>query len=280
MWKQLSEEVQKVVAIAAGGLVHVGGRGVSGRTGWIWGEGLVVTLAREAKDGETVPVVLAGGREAVGTVHAFDTRTGLAVLRVPGVSASWATGPVPAVGALVVSVAFPSPQGPEARLEGLRFEGRDTEWARGVTVASYFQTDGQPFPGFTGAAVLDADGHLVGMVTDNRPGNGGFAVSAADVARLVEPLVTSGSPRQAWLGVSTKPAGGQGLALAGVEAGSPAERAGWKAGDLLLSLDGRALKEPGDLIKVLAGLKPEVAVPAKLLRDGQVQELPVSPGGR
>ena len=281
MWKQLSEDLKAASAQAARGLVHVGGRGISGRTGLVWGDGIVVTLAREATDGEAVPVVLPGGSAVTATVHAWDPKTGLAVLTVNGASApAWKIGSVPAVGSLTLAVAFPSPQGPEARLDLVRFSGGATEWGRGVSLTGFFQTDGNPYPGFTGAAVIDHEGALVGLVTENHEGNNSFVVSAGDVARLVEPLWKGGSPKQAWLGVSTRPAGGQGLALAGVEEGSPAHHAGWQQGDLLVSLAGQALKEPGDLVRTLAGLQTGVEVPARLLRDGAVHDRPVTPGGR
>ena len=281
MWKQLSEDLKAATVKGSKNLVHVGGPGIAGRTGLIWGEGLVVTLAQEAKDGESVPVVVHGGAEVEATVHAWDSRTGLAVLKVPGVSDSkWKLGPVPEVGTLALTVAFPSPQGAEARLELVRFSGRGTEWGKGVTLEGFFQTDGSPWPGFTGAAVVDSEGQLLGFVAENRPGNGGFVVGAADLARLVEPLIRTGSPKQAWLGVSTRPAGGQGLALLGVDDGSPADRAGWKPGDLLVSLAGQPLKDPSDLVSVLAGLQPEVQVAARLLRGGEVHDKPVTPGGR
>jgi S1-C subfamily serine protease len=121
---------------------------------------------------------------------------------------------------------------------------------------------------------------LVGWVVDNKPGNGGFIVSSGDLARLVEPLIQSGSPKRAWLGVSTRPAGGQGLVLLAVDEGSPAEQAGWKAGDLLVSLAGQALKEPADLVRVLGGLTPDQQAPARLLREGEVLDRPVTPRGR
>ena len=121
--------------------------------------------------------------------------------------------------------------------------------------------------------------HLIGWVVDNKSGNGGFVVSSGDLARLVDPLIKSGSPKRAWLGVSTRPAGGQGLVLLAVDSGSPAEQAGWKAVDLLVSLDGQALKEPADLVRVLGSLTPDQKVPARVLREGEVLELAVTPRG-
>jgi S1-C subfamily serine protease len=276
--------VSAATAKTAKGLVHVGGEDVAGRTGVVWADGFVVTLARQAVDGETVPVVVAG-KETAASVHAWDSRTGLAVLKVAGVSdPKWKHAKVPAVGSLALTVAFPSPQGPEARLDVVRFVGTEGEWSgswgRGATVESFFQTDGSAWPGFTGAAVVDSAGALVGFVVDNKSGNGGFVASAGDLARLVDPLIKSGSPKRAWLGVSTRPAGGQGLVLLAVDSGSPAEQATWKAGDLLVSLDGQALKEPNDLVKILGGLTPDKKVPARVLREGEVLDLAVTPRGR
>ena len=285
MWKELSDELSAAAARAARGLAHIGGDDVAGRTGLVWADGVVVTLARQAADGEAVPVVLPGGAETKGVVHAWDSRTGIAVIKVEGAAdPKWSRSPVPAIGSLALTVAFPSPQGSEARLDVVRFAGASSEWSgtwgRGASVDSFFQTDGSAWPGFTGAAVVDAAGSLVGWVVDNKSGNGGFVVSSADLARLVEPLIRSGSPKRAWLGVSTRPAGGQGLVLLAVDGGSPAEQAGWKPGDLLVSLAGQPLKEAADLVRVLGGLVPGESSAARLLREGEVLELSVTPRGR
>lgn len=281
MWKQLSEELQAATAKTAAALVHVGGPGIPGRTALVWADGLVVTLARQAADGESVPVVLPGGAEGEATVHAWDPRTGLAVLKVPDLKApAWVFAPQPAVGSLVLTVAFPSPQGIEARLDLVRYSGGASEWGQGVVLGGLIQTDGSAYPGFTGAAIVDPNGALVGFVAENRPGNGGFVVPSSDLAKLIETLVTSGSPKRAWLGVSTRPAGGQGLVLLGVDAPSPAATAGWLTGDLLVSLADQPLKDPATLVEVLATLVPGQTAPARLLRNGQVLDLPVVPGGR
>ena len=102
-------------------------------------------------------------------------------------------------------------------------------------------------------------------------------MSAQDLARLVGLLLKGGSPKPAWLGVSTRPTGGQGLVLLGVDEGSPADKAGWKAGDLLLSLADEPLREPSDLVRILVGLEPGVEVSARLLRNAEVHDWPVTP---
>lgn len=280
MWKQLSDELQTAAGKAARNLVHVGGPGIPGRTALAWSDGLAVTLARQARDGEAVPVVLPNSNPATATVQAWDARTGLTLLAVPGLAApSWSHGGLPSLGSLLLTVAFASPQGAETRLDLVRFVGGGSDWGRGVTLQALLQTDGGAFPGFTGAAVINAEGSLVGFVAENSPGNSGFVVAVADLKAQVEKLQASGSPRPVWLGVSTRP-GGQGLVLVSVESGSPADRAGWKGGDLLVQLAGTALREPDDLVRVLAGLEAGVEASAKLLRDGALLDLPVTPGAR
>jgi S1-C subfamily serine protease len=119
------------------------------------------------------------------------------------------------------------------------------------------------------------------MVAENRPGNSGWIVPVADLARLVTALLSKGTRLRAYLGVNSRPSGtDQGLAITEVEAGSPAEAAGLKAGDLLLSLAGQTVTHPMELAGVLAKLEAAVGVEAKVLRGGDVHTLTVVPGGR
>lgn len=277
MWKELSEQVAATTERVAGGVIHVGGPGVAGRSALAWAPGLAVTLARQAAEGETVPL---GGDQSLATVKAWDHRTGLTLLEVPGLEAfGWVEAPLPRLGALVLTVAQPSPQGPEARLEAVRFVAQGSEWAPGVPLDHLVQTDGTAFPGFWGAAVVDPEGRLVGIVAGEGGGNQGFVVPFAELKARVEAL-EAGRLVRPWLGVSTRPAGGQGLVLLGVEDGSPAARAGWQAGDVVLALGPTVLRRPSDLVEALGRLTVGVEVGAKLLRDAVLIEKPITPGGR
>jgi len=277
MWKELSNELSAAVKNAAPSLVHIGGRGITGRTGILWRPGLLVTLAREARDGETVAVVWGDGRTENAVVKAWDSRTGLTILAVEGSqNPGWKRSARPAVGSVVLTVAAASPAGVEARFDLIRYSGDDAEWNRGVKLSGLVQTDGNEWPGFRSAAVIDAEGHLVGLVAENRSGNDGFVVLASDVDERVQALEKGGSVRPARLGVSTRPAGGQGLLLHDVEKGSPAEAAGWARGDLLLQVAGQKLVSPQDLVNVLETLTPGTSVSAKLVRGGEVYDWPVT----
>jgi len=213
-------------------------------------------------------------------VKAWDQRTGLTLLAVAELGdPGWVEAPLPRLGGLVATVAQPSPQGPEARFEAVRFVTSDSEWAPGVSLGHLVQTDGPAFPGFWGAAVVDFEGRLVGLVAGEGGGNRGFVVPYADLKVRVEAL-EQGRLVRPWLGVSTRPAGGQGLVLLGVEEGSPAARAGWQSGDVVVALGTTVLRRPSDLVEALGRLEVGREAGAKLLRDAVVIDRPITPEGR
>ena len=81
----------------------------------------------------------------------------------------------PALGSLVLVAAYPFARGPRGRLDALRSRGGEGDDA-------YLQTDGAPFPGFAGAAIVDPDGALAGFVLADRGGNRGWALPASRAA--------------------------------------------------------------------------------------------------
>jgi S1-C subfamily serine protease len=258
MLKEFSEECANLAADAARRLVYIGGNGIAGRTGILRGPRLVVSLARSARDGEEVEVIGPGEERRVAKVKAFDPSTGLVVLeadRAWEAIGEWTIAPQPSIGALTLTVAAPSPDGPEAVLSSLRFSGKRTRWGD-RDVGPFFQTTASAFPGFAGAAVIDVSGALVGIVTENADGNEGWAIGAAAWDSLVEALIRDGSPRPYRLGLGLMPvslapaqaklAGRDEAALViSVRPGSPAESAGFMPGDILLEADGHPIDRDG-----------------------------------
>jgi serine protease Do len=282
MLHQFSEEVAAVAEKAFAGLVHIGGGRISGRTGVIWRDGLVLSLARQADDGETIELLGPDKTRHQAVVKAWDSRTGLVVLGVEALKApAWELGAPPKLGNLAVTVAFASPGGFEVRLDTVRFVGSPGEWVAGVPLDTLIQTDGSAFPGFSGAVMLNTKGALIGWVCENRHGNQGFALGARDLERLGQELLTSGSRLRPYLGVNLKPVSHTlGLSVVEVEEGGPGALAGWLSGDLLLELAGQTLDDPDGFSRILAALQPGTPATARLLRGTQVLELPITPVGR
>src|SRR5207237_6626756 len=136
------------------------------------------------------------------------------------------------------------------------------EWRTpgGGRLDRYLETDVAMRPGFSGSALVDARGRVVALNTAGLSRGSASAVPAPTIRRLVEQLRAHGGVPRGYLGISTLSARlpaslaeklGQPAALlvAAVDADSPAGRAGVLLGDALVSLDGRALTHPGELLE-------------------------------
>lgn len=150
--------------------------------------------------------------------------------------------------------------------------------APGEGEASYFdmiQTDAAINPGNSGGPLVDADGEVIGVNSSIFSPSGGsvglgFAIPINRAARVVDDLLSHGSIRSPWIGVrleqrkSSNPrdAISQGAVVASVTAGSPAESAGLKPGDVILREGTRTVRNSFDWSAALLDLR--VGSPAHL----------------
>jgi serine protease DegQ len=116
-------------------------------------------------------------------------------------------------------------------------------------------------------------------------------VPATTLRRVVETLLVHGRVRRGYLGVGAQPVRlpaaltqqlGQetGLLLVSVEPGGPAEQGGLLLGDTIVAMAGQPVVAMDDLLDGLSGERVGVAVPVRVVRGGQVQELTVVVGER
>ena len=156
---------------------------------------------------------------------------------------------------------------------------------------NFIQTDAAINPGNSGGALVDIDGRLIGINTAilSRTGGSqglGFAVPS-DIARnVMQSLVAYGKVTRGYLGVSIqnvtseladqfKLADLTGALVAEVMPDSPAGKAGFKDGDVVLTYDGKKVADSRHLKLAVADTKPGSTVPVEILRDGQKQTLSV-----
>jgi S1-C subfamily serine protease len=287
-FKSLSDSVAALASRAGAKLFHVPST-MGGKTALGFDGRLLLVPALEASAGEILLVLAPGGKEVEAKVKGFDPGLGLAVLELSQAvqDSAWTAAPGrPALGSLLLAAAFPSPEGPEVRLDALRFAGGEGE-------NEYLQTDGSPFPGFAGGALVDPEGALAGFILADRGGNRGWALPASRAAALVTAIASGLSSSRAWLGVSTVPieapkdlVEGFGddrdvaLLVAGVEAESPAAKAGLRVGDILVSLGGSPISEPADLMAALDAARPGEELPISILRSGEKQALVAIPAAK
>jgi serine protease Do len=170
-----------------------------------------------------------------------------------------------------------------------RYIGFDTEYKYNT----WIQTDAAINPGNSGGPLIDTQGAIVGINTLGIDGTGiGFSIPASNVQDVVERLKRDGKVLRAYVGLrlqalkdfhsNTFIQAEHGVLIAGVEDGSPAAEAGIRAGDILLSIDGKPVEGlyaemlPA-IWRTLVDLKAETPVPMELQRGGERVEVRVAP---
>ncbi len=248
-------------------------------------DGYIVTNNHVVEDATGIQVKLADGRELAAKVVGRDPKTDLALLKVE------ATGlPVVPVGdsnALQVGepvMAIGNPFG----LEQTVTTGIVSATGRVIGSGPYdnfIQTDASINPGNSGGPLINARGEVIGINTaifSQRGGSVGigFAVPSSLAKSVITQLVEHGRVERGWLGVSVQPLTKElakgfkrndaaGALVASVVAGSPAERAGVKPGDIIVEFAGKKLAKSGDLPSLVAEARVGNDVPVVVVREGK-----------
>jgi S1-C subfamily serine protease len=271
-------------------------------SGVIWREGVLVSTNHTIRRDEDITVTLHDGREVPATLAGRDPATDLAVLRFEGGEESggvvlYETGDVAALraGHLVLAAGRAHPShGVTASFGILGAVGGEWRTWRGGEIGRLLRPDVSIFVGFSGGALLDAEGRIIGINTTGLARGAGLTIPAPTVTRVVESLLRHGRVARPYLGVGATQRvplperlreqlnlpQASGLMLLSLEADGPADKAGLIIGDILLALDGAAVADSDDVQAALAGREVGASVTAKILRGGEVKEVSVTPGER
>lgn len=291
--EQLSDSLASAVQLAGEGIVRVEGRRRLPSSGLLWSGGdLVVTAHHTIERRSEMRVGLPGGQTVEAKLLGRDPATDLAVLRLPKASGkplTVAEADKVRVGHMALAVGRPGDDlqatlGIISAIEG----GWRTPF--GGQLDQFIQSDVVMYPGFSGGALIDAWGRLVGMNTSGVLRGVSLAVPSATIARIAKTLVEHGRVRRGYLGVGVQPArlakpygaSGQttGLLVASVEEGSPADKGGLFLGDVLLTLNGKPLASMDDLLAALASDVVGQSAALEVMRGGNASTVHVTLGER
>ena len=229
-------------------------------------DGVIVTNNHVIAGGQDIMVALGDRREFPAKVLYADSKADVAVLKVD-VGAEklpvmpLAGGSEPEVGDLVLAIGDPFGVGQTVTNGIVSAVARSDV---GLTSVPYFiQTDAPINPGNSGGALVNMSGQMIGMNTAILSGSGtssgvGFAIPAPLINHIVQQALAGGVSERAWLGLKTQGVSSdiarsmgmqrpQGALVTDVWPGGPGDRAGIKTGDLILSMDGRAIDDDAAL---------------------------------
>src|ERR1700760_1737500 len=231
--------------------------------------GIVVTNNHVIADADEINVIMNDGTKIKADIVGIDKKTDLAVLKFkpvkPLVAVKFGDSDKLRLGDWVVAIGNPFSLGGTVTAGIVSAKNRDISSG---PYDSYIQTDAAINRGNSGGPLFNLDGEVIGVNTlIISPSGGsigiGFAVPSKTVAGVVDQLQKFGELRRGWLGVSIqnvtdeiaeslniKPARG---ALVGkVDPNGPAKAAGIETGDVVVKLDGKDIKEPKDLPRIVA----------------------------
>lgn len=272
--------------------------------------GHIVTNGHVVEGADEIKVRIGRGPELTATLVGADSKTDLAVLRVPGplgVEVPWADSESVDVGDWVLAIGSPFELDQSVTAGIVSAIGRKDLRivGDGGGYEDFIQTDAPINPGNSGGPLVDLRGRVVGINTaiyapkepdgsgDGRNSGIGFAISANLARNVVDQIIKNGRVVRGYLGVvlgdvdpeqleQLKLPEARGAVIIDVDPEGPADKGGLKPGDVVIDMGGKAIENLSDLRSRTASLPAGTAVPLTFVRDGQKQtaevqiaELPV-----
>jgi serine protease Do len=287
-----SRALADLVEKAALGVVAVKAAPYHVVSGLILREDLIAVSNHTLRREDRVPIQTIGGMQAVGTILGRDPTVDLAFLKVETNKLKPLTAADPAslsAGTLAAVIGLTIDAGPSASLGILGAVAGSRRTWRGGTLDHFFRLDVNLYPSQSGAAVVNAEGHLIGLATPALLRHSAVAVPLPTLNRIADELLQQGRIRHGYLGVGLHPVevpaslrdklgvnAEVGLILLTVEPNSAADKAGWLVGDILISLDSKVVADIDELQTALRGNTVGRSLKASLLRGGQLIETQVT----
>ena len=247
-------------------------------------DGYIVTNNHVVEGATEIKVVLANRDEYKGKVIGADPKSDVAVVKIDakGLPAiSWGDSDKLRAGDLAMAVGSPFGLNQSVTLGIISAVGRANVGI--ADIEDFIQTDAAINPGNSGGALVNMRGELVGINTAIFSRTGGyqgigFAVPVKMVKQVMDSLIKTGKVVRGWLGVSVQDVTPQLAKQFGIEQpegalvgevikGSPAEKAGIKRGDVIVTFNGKKVEDSGHLRNMAASTPVGSKVNLEVVRD-------------
>lgn len=260
-------------------------------------QGLILTNNHVIATADQIEVALSDGRKMSAKVVGTDPDTDLALIKVDAErlpAITFASSDKLNIGDVVLAIGNPFGVGQTVTQGIVSALGRNH---LGINIyENFIQTDASINPGNSGGALIDADGNLIGINSAiySRSGGSmgiGFAIPSTLARQVMDQIITQGNVTRGWIGIEAQDMTPelaesfrlhqvQGALIAGVLRSSPAERAGLRAGDILLAIEGKPVLDSGSMLNLIAALKPNQETSVQILRAGKLVNITILIGKR
>ena len=249
-------------------------------------QGYVLTNNHVVADADQIQIMLSDSRNAKADVVGVDPETDLAVLKIeltdlPSVVIG--NSEHLRVGDVVFAIGNPFGVGQTVTQGIVSATGR---YKLGIsTFENFIQTDAAINPGNSGGALINAHGELIGINTAIFSQSGGsqgigFAIPESLAKDVMKQIIERGRVVRGWLGIEAQdltPALAQsfglehtnGMLIAGIVRGGPADQAGLNPGDLVTAVDGKAVVDAHEAMERIARSMPGTKLEVEGLREGR-----------
>ena len=287
---EFSQQLANTVEKAGQSVLSVLEGGRAGVSGTVWREGIGVAVDHTIHGLEEVTVILPSGEETRVSVTGRDPGTDIALLKLPTDIPAAALGDDSSArpGEIVLSIGRRGTEGLAATYGLISAIAGPWRKSSGERIDRWFRLDLNPFPGFSGGAIINASCEVLGIATSG-PGRSAAVVPTATVNRVVDQLLKHGRTVRGFIGIGVQPvafpedawqklgvSGGRGLLIIAVAPGSAATESGLMLGDVILAIDGNALQSGASLQSILDGENVGKSVSLSLVRGGQLLKVAVT----
>lgn len=261
-------------------------------------DGYIITNSHVVNGADKIEVTLHDGEVQKATLVGADPHTDLAVIKIEKMDGKdypflqLGDSETLDVGEWVIAIGSPFQLQASLTVGVVSAKGR-----QGLNITDledFIQTDAAINPGNSGGPLLNLEGKVIGINTAIVSRTGGymgigFAIPSNMAKNVMEQLIQKGSVTRGFLGINLQPVDKEiaaafnlpkveGVLIAGIEKGSPAEKAGLQQGDIILEYNNKTIKSLQSFRYDISMINPGQQVQLKVHRKGKIVTIPVTLG--